>query len=563
MVKSITFCMFFLTASAVIVTASSQETCKEDTTCASAGEDGSAGRALLQTRKSAEDIRTHTLEHKSSPPSQTSLINAPPSPTSLTQHMTESRTCLPAPLQEAYKAAMNAMASWFSSGETAESSPAKRDKTTRSLSQRGRKAMNKIGAMRSEAACKGKAASDACSMKFNKHDVPGKCTVYGMDMQMHCEVGQFEACAESSGPSTDSPCTVLGMKGSCKGVTGYPKFDEYQNPVGTVTIYSCKISDESTLDVSKLPGGGSGSGPDPEPEPTEAPKPEPTEAPKPEPEPTKPDPISQSAIGAKSKAVCEGIKSGKECSLAVNQQSLPGTCLGKGMDRTLHCDVGQFSACAGASAGDECTVDGLSGQCEVYTSVPKLDELNNPVGVKNLHACNMLAESKAPNSLKEGATKGATELHVVNNNPFNIGQEIVIDQGTAIEEYNEIVGFGSLLLKTPLMYDHGVGALITPTGAGAASPLSAAGFKQVTALCCPPEMEVFFMRLLDSMGLQGCSQPHIQGLMHWFTCVPDMGFPYIIDVINNHPCKYWAKKGEMCEAHMASLSAECVGNWCR
>merc|ERR1719408_347010 len=109
---------------------------------------------------------------------------------------------------------------------------------------------------------------------------------------MHCEVGQFKACAKSTNPSTDSPCKVLGMTGSCKGVTGYPEFDNFNNPIGTVTIYSCKISDESTLE---LPGGGSGSSPDPEPEPTEAPKPEPTEAPKPE--PPKPDPVSQSAIG--------------------------------------------------------------------------------------------------------------------------------------------------------------------------------------------------------------------------------------------------------------------------
>merc|ERR1719159_2398687 len=52
---------------------------------------------------------------------------------------------------------------------------------------------------------------------------------------------------------------------------------------------------------------------------------------------------------------------------------------------------------------------------------------------------------------------------------------------------------------------------------GADAPLDAAGFRATTSLCCPHEMEMFFTRLLDSMGLQVCSWPHIQGLMHWFS----------------------------------------------
>jgi len=95
---------------------------------------------------------------------------------------------------------------------------------------------------------------------------------------------------------------------------------------------------------------------------------------------------------------------------------------------------------------------------------------------------------------------------------------------------------------------------------GATASLDAAGFLQVTKLCCPVEMEVFFMRLLDSMGYFVCSKPHIQGLMHWFSCVPDMNFEYMIQVIEQgNPCKFWAPTGNECPI----LSPECEGKWCR
>jgi len=101
---------------------------------------------------------------------------------------------------------------------------------------------------------------------------------------------------------------------------------------------------------------------------------------------------------------------------------------------------------------------------------------------------------------------------------------------------------------------------VAPTSTGAVASLDAPGFKETTELCCPPEMELFFNRLLDSMGLDVCSKPHIQGLMHWFACVPDMDFQYMIDVINNgNPCKYWGPKGETCPA----LSPACTGTYCR
>jgi hypothetical protein len=97
------------------------------------------------------------------------------------------------------------------------------------------------------------------------------------------------------------------------------------------------------------------------------------------------------------------------------------------------------------------------------------------------------------------------------------------------------------------------------TGADDAT-LDAAGFKEVTSLCCPPDMEIFFGRLLDKMNLEVCSKPHLQGLMHWFACVPDMDYAYVLDVINNgNPCKYWGPKGATCP----ELSEECAGTYCR
>lgn len=104
-----------------------------------------------------------------------------------------------------------------------------------------------------------------------------------------------------------------------------------------------------------------------------------------------------------------------------------------------------------------------------------------------------------------------------------------------------------------------VAMLANTATVGKAAPLDAAGFKATTSLCCPMETEEFFNRLLDSLGLIVCSKPHIQGLMHWFTCVPDMDFQYVLDIIaNGNPCKYWAPKGETCPA----LSAECEGRYC-
>jgi len=160
--------------------------------------------------------------------------------------------------------------------------------------------------------------------------------------------------------------------------------------------------------------------------------------------------------------------------------------------------------------------------------------------------------------ITKDAKAGDTSVEVSVESCYSVGQELIIAKETENEETVVIAGFGSLILKDPLVHDHASGTLLSIDGATA--PLTAAGFKAVTSMCCPPEMEVFFTRLLDSMRLQVCSNVHVQGLMHWFSCVPDMDYQYMIEVINNgNPCKYWAGIGATCPA----LSPECAGEYCR
>jgi len=103
-----------------------------------------------------------------------------------------------------------------------------------------------------------------------------------------------------------------------------------------------------------------------------------------------------------------------------------------------------------------------------------------------------------------------------------------------------------------------------PDGLGKFAALDARGFLDVTSACCPEQMESFFNRLLDSLGHRACSNAHIQGLMHWFACVPNMDFNYLSEVIANgnqgpqDPCKYWAPKGQACPV----LSPKCAGCRC-
>jgi len=295
-------------------------------------------------------------------------------------------------------------------------------------------------------------------------------------------------------------------------------------------------------------------GPAPEtPAPTQAPTVAPTEAattPAPEPQP---DPEPQNECqGAWQSGRCSNLNGpSNEC-----QFMQAGDTCGSG---TATCEMDNCCSTLG------CT--GPAPETAAPTQAPTVAPTAAPTEAATTPAPTVAptqAPSKVPNSIDVMVPSGAKLLPVVSSAGFSIGDKIVIDAGTPIEEYNTIIGFGSLVLATPLKYDHAPGTIVSPvthTGsAGATAPLNAAGFKSTTALCCPPEMEVFFTRLLESKGLKVCSIPHLQGLMHWFSCVPDMDFQYVIDVIENgNPCKYWAPAGESCP----ELSSLCSGHYCR
>jgi hypothetical protein len=56
---------------------------------------------------------------------------------------------------------------------------------------------------------------------------------------------------------------------------------------------------------------------------------------------------------------------------------------------------------------------------------------------------------------------GDTTIQVPSTDGFTIGDPVVIDKGSFVEEFNTIDAFGSLKLKYPLMYDHPAGFTVT------------------------------------------------------------------------------------------------------
>merc|ERR1719379_1078391 len=89
---------------------------------------------------------------------------------------------------------------------------------------------------------------------MNGYEIPGKCGQRGNDMKQHCEIGQFKACADAPQGSTDHKCNVYGMTGTCVSVTGYMGTGPDGYPKN-MFVYACDMAQESTLDISLLPGG--------------------------------------------------------------------------------------------------------------------------------------------------------------------------------------------------------------------------------------------------------------------------------------------------------------------
>jgi len=65
--------------------------------------------------------------------------------------------------------------------------------------------------------------------------------------------------------------------------------------------------------------------------------------------------------------------------------------------------------------------------------------------------------------MRTAAKVGDTSLDVVATTGMTSGTKIVIAGGTKKEEFNEIVGLGSLKLKFPLKYSHEAGVTVAVT----------------------------------------------------------------------------------------------------
>jgi len=61
-----------------------------------------------------------------------------------------------------------------------------------------------------------------------------------------------------------------------------------------------------------------------------------------------------------------------------------------------------------------------------------------------------------PGQLSAPALAGQNVIQVTNQAEFAVGEVIVIDAGTPIEETRTIVGFSSIILDRPLLFDHSV-----------------------------------------------------------------------------------------------------------
>jgi hypothetical protein len=63
------------------------------------------------------------------------------------------------------------------------------------------------------------------------------------------------------------------------------------------------------------------------------------------------------------------------------------------------------------------------------------------------------------------AQAGCYKLVVESTLGFKIGQQVIVDPGTSVEEINTIAGFGSIILQLPLKFNHDVGAIVSATQA--------------------------------------------------------------------------------------------------
>merc|ERR1719183_3235639 len=132
--------------------------------------------------------------------------------------------------------------------------------------------------------------------------------------------------------------------------------------------------------------------------------------------------------------------------------------------------------CVDAQPGTKCMFEGSEGTCSMQltsgSGVAKgyspFCDISRPDDVNKVHAA-------AKSTLKEPIEKGAQVLQVASNSEFAIGQEIILGKGTPMEEFNKIVGFGSLILETPLKFDHDAGGVVETKVAEDTEPATLGG----------------------------------------------------------------------------------------
>lgn len=100
-------------------------------------------------------------------------------------------------------------------------------------------------------------------------------------------------------------------------------------------------------------------------------------------------------------------------------------------------------------------------------------------------------------ALQLPAEAGQERLETASNEGFFVGDTIVIDPGTAIEETNTITGFGSFILASPLRFSHSAGAVIVRIRQAPPNP-------DGSAPQGPPEGESPPLLPPDNVGV-GCS----------------------------------------------------------
>ncbi|MCZ2267437.1 MAG: T9SS type A sorting domain-containing protein [Ignavibacteriales bacterium] len=71
-----------------------------------------------------------------------------------------------------------------------------------------------------------------------------------------------------------------------------------------------------------------------------------------------------------------------------------------------------------------------------------------------------IASDIVSTSLTANASAGSQILEVANTSGFSAGDNIMINPGGLTEEINQVTGFGSLQLATPLLYNHQAGELV-------------------------------------------------------------------------------------------------------